>query len=127
MPDDDGVSLKDHIAALNLQRDRYEDIIRGLEQRGADNVAAWLKEKSDLHNNLLRAWEKATADDRAMFVRVATFQALEDKFETNTSMTAKALALAEGKSRGYSAVMTAAGFVGGLVVAFAAAYGLFHH
>lgn len=126
MPDESQVSLKAHIDALSAQRDRYEDIIRALEQRGADNIASWLKEKSDLHNNILRAWEKASADDRANFVKLATFQALSDKFEVNTTTTAKALTLAEGKNKGYAAVVASVTFIAGVIVASVALWTFLH-
>jgi len=133
-----GVSLKNHFDALNELRERMEaiaraseqrsqDIIRALEQRSADNIAAWLKEKALLHNNLFQAWEKATAEDRATFVKTATFEALRDAFGVNTATTAKALTLAEGKSKGYATVVAAASFVVGIAVAAASAFAMFRH
>jgi hypothetical protein len=116
------VPLKDHFDAILAQRDRYELAIRMLEQRHADREASWIKEKFDIHNNLLRAWQVASNEDRAQFVKTATFEALRDAFGVNTVTTAKALTLAEGKSKGYGAVTQAVAFVCGVVVALAAAW-----
>lgn len=111
------VSLKDHFDALNAQRDRYEDILREERRMHADDRASWIKEKFELHNNLLRAWQIASTEDRANFVKTATFEALKDAFGVNTVTTAKALTLAEGKSRGFDAVRVGVTFVAGLIVA----------
>jgi Flp pilus assembly protein TadB len=111
------VTLKDHFDALNAQRERYEETVRVLEQRHADREAAWIKEKFDLHNNLLRSWQAATTEDRANFVKTATFESLKEAFGVNTMTTAKALTLAEGKSKGLALVVAGASFVAGLVVA----------
>lgn len=111
-----GVSLKEHFDALAAQRVRYEGIIHVLEQRHADQAAAWIKEKFESHNNLLQAWRSASDADRATFVKLAAFDALSDKFNLNTETTAHALTLAEGKSRGYLSVAQVLTFVGGLIV-----------
>jgi hypothetical protein len=123
---DSTVPLKAHFDALNAQRDRYEHIIQNLEQRHADREASWIKEKFDLHNNLLMAWQKASTEDRANFVKTATFESLKEAFGTNTTTTAKALTLAEGKSKGFAAVVAGAAFICGVIAALAAAWGALH-
>ena len=50
------VPLKDHIDALNAQRDRYEDILRAEHRRYDDRERQWTSEEFTKHNNLLRAW-----------------------------------------------------------------------
>jgi hypothetical protein len=133
----DTVSLKDYFDAILTARDRhdeivrdmtfrYEDVIHRIEQRNTDREAAWIKEKFDSHNNLLRAWQLASTEDRANFVKMATFEALRDAFAVNTTTTAKALTLAEGKSSGYHTVVAGLAFAGGMVIAFGAAWAMLH-
>ena len=71
--------------------------------------------------------EVSSNEDRANFVKTATFEALKDAFGTNTATTAKALTLAEGKSRGYVAVMAGVSFVAGVIIALVAAKTLLLH
>lgn len=125
-PSSDTVNLKDHYDALNAQRDRYETTINELKDRHADREASWIKEKFDLHNNLLRSWQQGTAEDRANFVKTATFESLKEAFGVNKMTTATALTLAEGKNKGLALVVAGASFVAGLVVAGIAVWGAVH-
>jgi hypothetical protein len=122
MADATAVPLKDHFDALNAQRDRYEDRLDEAERRHADKEASWIKEKFDLHNNLLRAWQIASTEDRANFVKTATFEALKEAFGVNKVTTATALNLAEGKSRGFDTVRIFVTFIAGIVVAAVGTY-----
>jgi hypothetical protein len=127
MTNSEAVPLKEHFDALNAQRDKYEGIVRELQLRHSEKEAAWIKEKFDLHNNLLRAWQVSSNEDRANFVKTATFEALKDAFGVNTVTTAKALTLAEGKGKGYAVVVAGGSFVAGIVLAVAAAWAMFRH
>jgi hypothetical protein len=120
------VSLKDYIDGIGALHLYYGGVIREMETRWHDREASWQNEKFAAHNNLLRAWQAASAEDRATFVKMTAFDALADKFATNVSTTAKALTLAEGKSEGYSAVTLGVGFLCTVVIAFAAAWAMLH-
>jgi hypothetical protein len=120
------VPLRDYVDALLAQRDHYNTIIHDINQRTLDREAMWVKEKFESHNDVLRAWRDATLTDRSSFVSVDSFNALRDTFEASTAATAKALALAEGKGKAYQIVVGGVAFVGGLVVAFAAAWAMLH-
>lgn len=56
-------------------------------------------------------------NDRSLFASKDTVNALKEAFDIYKEITAKALALAEGKSKGYDTVRTAVSFAIGLGVA----------
>jgi len=95
--------------------------------READQVAIkldrrWTRERLKTHNDLLNKWRDATDKDREAFARKETLDSLTREFATYRDITAKALTLAEGKSKGVDLVRGAVTFVAGVVVAFITAY-----
>jgi len=105
------VTLKEHFAAL-----------READQRAVDLVREWTRERLETHNNLLRKWQEATEKDRESFARKETLDSLHREFATYKEITAKALTLAEGKSKGIDLVKGAASFVAGLLIALVAVW-----
>ena len=75
------------------------------------------KERLESHNNLLTKWQEATAADRARFASAEALSALTKSFDVYKEITARALALAEGKSRGFDAVRVGVSFIAGLMIA----------
>jgi hypothetical protein len=131
------VTIKAHYDALNAQRDRFDavvhdlkirhdTIVRDLEVRFATEQAGWIREKFTLHNNLLEAWRQSSNEDRATFIKTAEFDSLKEAFGVDRITATKALAMAEGRSKAYAAVVASIGFVSGLVIAFAGTYSAFH-
>jgi len=106
------VSLKEHFEAL-----------RAADQKAVDLVSEWTKERLETHNNLLNKWRDATDRDRETFVSRDSFNALKASFDVYKEITAKALALAEGKSKGFDVVRTAVSFAAGLIIAGVAVWG----
>lgn len=109
------ISVKEYIDALEAQRRYYEGVIREL-------INEFSAEKFKLHNNLLDKWRESSERDRGTFVSVEAFNALKSSFDiykdtvtTANAITAKALALAEGKTKGFDAVRTGIIFVAGVV------------
>jgi len=96
------ISLKEHFATL-----------READLRAVELVREWTKERLETHNNLLTKWQAATEKDRENFASKDALEATRAAFDTYKEITAKALALAEGKSKGR-------GDVWGYIVAAAA-------
>jgi hypothetical protein len=111
MPDENTVSLKEHFAAL-----------RAADQAALALDREWVQERLASHNDLLNKWRDATERDRGNFVSIDQFDALRKEFDTYREITAKALTLAEGKSRGVDSVRTAVSFVAGVAIALLAAW-----
>jgi len=107
----ESVSLKEHFEAL-----------RAADLRNAEDRAEWTKEKFALHNNLLDKWREASERDRGNFVTSEAFDALKAAFDVYKDITAKALALAEGKSKGLETVRVGITFVLGMLVAAVGLY-----
>jgi len=84
------VSLKKHFEAL-----------RAADQAALKLVSDWTRERLESHNGLLKQWRDASEKDRDSFARKETLDALAASFATYREITAKALDLAEGKSRGF--------------------------
>jgi len=127
------ISLEKHLNETTRLRERYEDILRhaierseailqDAERRHIEKEASWIKEKFDLHNNLLKAWQSSSAEDRLNFVKTATFEGFKDQVLAGAVSTAKALTLAAGKAEGYTNVRVLVGFVITVVVAIISTY-----
>jgi hypothetical protein len=98
--------------------------------RKADQVAIkldrrWTRERLQTHNDLLNKWREATDKDREAFARKETLDSLTREFATYKDITAKALTLAEGKSKGFDVVRAGVTFILGVAVAFITAYAVF--
>jgi hypothetical protein len=100
------VTLKEHLEAL-----------RTADARAVELVREWVRERLESHNGLLKAWQQASEQDRENFARKDALEALQREFATYKEITAKALTLAEGKSKGFDTVRAAVTFVAGLLVA----------
>lgn len=100
------VSLEKHFAVL-----------READQRAIELVREWTQERLDSHNNLLSKWQEATERDRRNYASREMLESLKQAFEIYKEITAKALALAEGKTKGFDTVRASVAFVGGLLVA----------
>ncbi len=100
------VSLKEHLEVLRKADDRAVDLVR-----------EWVKERLETHNGILDEWRQSSERDRDTFARKDALDALEKEFGTYKEITAKALTLAEGKSKGFDAVRVAITFAAGLLVA----------
>ena len=107
------VSVKEHFEALRAADDRALNLVRD-----------WTKERLESHNKLLEKWQDATSKDRERFATKESLDALKEAFDLYKEITAKALALAEGKSRGIDAVrvvlISATSVVGALLAVWAA-------
>lgn len=126
------ISLREHLAALREADERAINLLRdaNAELRRADQdairqAAEWTKERLASHNELLKKWEAATERDRQTFVSIQAFDALKEAFDLNREVTSKALALAEGKTKGVDTVRIAVSFVIGIGIALVTAWGLF--
>ena len=111
MPKTYSVSLKRHLEALR----KADQVAIKLDRR-------WTRERLQTHNDLLNKWREATDKDREAFARKETLDSLTREFSIYKEITAKALTLAEGKSKGVDLVRGAVTFVVGVAVAFIAAY-----
>lgn len=109
------VSLKEHFEAL-----------READLRAVELVREWTKERLESHNNLLTKWQESTAADRSRFASAESLNALTKSFDVYKEITARALALAEGKSSGFDAVRIGASFVAGVILAAVAVWGALH-
>lgn len=125
------ISVRSHFEALRAADEKLDGVreahrleVKTMLEKFSQLEASWIKEKFDLHNNILRAWQLASAEDRGNFVKTATFEALKEAFGVNTVTTAKALTLAEGKTRGFESVRIAVAFACGILVSIAATYGM---
>lgn len=103
------VSLKDHYDALRAADERQ----READQRAIDLVREWTKERLLSHNGLIDKMDR----DRALYASRDTVDALKDAFDAYKDITAKALTLAEGKSKGFDSVRVGMAFVAALAVA----------
>ena len=113
MDDNSVVPLKEHFEAL-----------RAADERALTLVREWTKERLESHNKLLEKWQEATSKDRERFATRESLDALKEAFDLYKEITAKALALAEGKSRGIDAVrvvlISAVSVIGALLAVWAA-------
>lgn len=112
------ISLKEHLAALREADAR----LRQAEQEALALVREWTKERLSSHNDLLNKWREATERDRANFVSIEAFAALKTSFDVYKEITARALTLAEGKTKGVDGVKTGVSFVAGVALALIAAW-----
>jgi len=116
MPDDNHVSLKKHLEALRKADKDHLEARRIDDQRAVALVSEWVKERLETHNGILKEWRDTTERDREGYARKEELKALSDKFDAYRDFTAKALALAEGKSKGIDAVRVAVSFIAGLAL-----------
>lgn len=112
------VSLREYFDALRTADLRSLDLLRETARERED----WTRQKFEMHNNLLEKWSAATERDRGNFVTMDAFTALKDAFDIYKDITAKALALAEGKSKGFDVVRVGVTFAAGLVIAGVTVY-----
>lgn len=117
-------TLKQYVDALRAAEIRAIDIARSADLRAVELVREWTRERLDAHNNLLTKWQEATAIDRSTFATNEALVALTTSFDVYKDITARALALAEGKSKGFDAIRTGLSFVAGLFVAGVSAWAL---
>jgi hypothetical protein len=101
------VPLKEHFEAL-----------RAADQRALELVREWVKERLESHNGLIHKMEA----DRELFASRDTVTALKEAFEVYKEITAKSLALAEGKSKGLETIRVAVTFVVGTLVGLVGLY-----
>jgi hypothetical protein len=105
------VPLKEHFEALHLA-----------DQRAVELVREWVKERLESHNGILAEWRHTSEMDRSNFARKDALDALQKEFVIYKEITAKALTLAEGKSKGFDAVRTGMSFAAGLIIASVTVY-----
>ncbi len=111
------LALKRHLEALRAADLEGLKLAREADQRAIDQAAEWTKERLQSHNDLLNKWRDSSEKDRLNFVTVEAFEALKQAFDLYKEITAKALTLAEGKSKGMDAVRAAVSFIVGMLLA----------
>ncbi len=111
------LALKAYVESLLEARSDALRLARESDQRAIDQAAEWTKERLQSHNDLLNKWRDSTERDRANFVTMEAFNSLKEAFDLYKEITAKALTLAEGKTKGIDAVRAGMSFVVGLLVA----------
>jgi hypothetical protein len=92
---------------------KYIEDLREADQRALLIERENTKDRLESHNGLIRKMDA----DRDLFASKDTVNALKEAFDIYKEITAKALALAEGKSKGVDAVRAAVTFVLGCIVA----------
>ncbi len=110
-------ALKKHLEALRAADLETLKLARESDQRAINQASEWTKERLQSHNDLLNKWRDSAEKDRANFVTQEAFEALKQAFDLYKEITAKALTLAEGKSKGMDAVRAAVSFIVGMLLA----------